>query len=174
MCFIYVSFSPFMGRFFDHLALLMLLEFSSPWCHLFLQKTSLLPLHQLYPFPFDLVPPPIFDYQPKHIFFLDRSLFAQALTIAPHLSSNGVFGMVYEHLLGCFILKDPSLGFSELFQIVAIVAHGDIFRLVALMLGANKLFVMAKDFGGFRPIVVGKMFLQLINCFIFLQLQGPF
>jgi len=105
---------------------------------------------------------------------LDRSLFAQALTIAPHLSSNGVFGMVYEHLLGCFILKDPSLGFSELFQIVAIVAHGDIFRLVALMLGANKLFVMAKDFGGFRPIVVGKMFLQLINCFIFLQLQGPF
>jgi hypothetical protein len=39
----------------------------------------------------------------------------------------------------------------------------DIPRLVALMLGANKLLVMANDIGGFRPIVVGEVFLRLIN-----------
>jgi hypothetical protein len=69
--------------------------------------------------------------------------------------------MVYEHLSRCFTLKDPSLGFLELFQVI--VARGDIPRLVALMLEANRLLAMTKDIGGFRPIVVSKMFLQLIN-----------
>jgi hypothetical protein len=35
-------------------------------------------------------------------------LFAQVLTNTPHLSSSGIFGMVYEHISGCFILEDPS------------------------------------------------------------------
>jgi hypothetical protein len=34
--------------------------------------------------------------------------------------------MLYEHFSGCFILKDPFLGFSKLFQVDAIVACGDI------------------------------------------------
>jgi len=41
-------------------------------------------------------------------------MFAKALITTPHLSLGGIFGMVYEHLLGCFIPKDPSLGFLEL------------------------------------------------------------
>jgi len=45
-------------------------------------------------------------------------MFAQALTIAPHLSLGGFYGMVYDHFLRCFILEDPSLGFSKLFQVV--------------------------------------------------------
>jgi hypothetical protein len=69
---------------------------------------TIVTLCQLHPLPLDLVPPPIFDYQPKHIIILDRILFAQALTIAPHLSLGGLSKMVYECLLGCFILKDPS------------------------------------------------------------------
>jgi hypothetical protein len=66
--------------------------------------------------------------------------------------------MVYEHFSRCFILRDPSLKFLELFQAIAIVAHADIPRLVALMLGANKLLVMAKDISGLHLIIVGEVF----------------
>lgn len=90
---------------------------------------------QLHPLPSDFVPPPIFYYQLEHIFVLDRTLFTQTLTIAPHLTLGGLSGMVYEHFLGCFIVKDPSLRFSKLFQVVVIVVCGDIPRLVGLMLG---------------------------------------
>jgi hypothetical protein len=75
---------------------------------------------------------------------LDKTIFAQALTAAPHLFSSGLFGMVYEHLSKCFILKDLSLRFLKLFQVVAAIVHGDILRLVALVLGASKLLAMAK------------------------------
>jgi hypothetical protein len=47
--------------------------------------------------------------------------------------------MVYEHFLTYFIQKDPSSGFLKLFQVVAIVAHGDILKWIALMLGVNIL-----------------------------------
>jgi hypothetical protein len=122
-------------------------------------------LHQLHPLFSNLVLPH-FNYKLKHIFVLDRILFTQTLTITPHLSSNGLFGMVYEHLSKCFIPKDRSLGFSELFQATATVTHGDIPRLMALMLGANRLLAMGKDIGGLHFIVVGKVFLQFINHFI--------
>jgi len=45
----------------------------------------------------------------------------------------------------------------KLFQVVVIV-HGDILRLMALMLGANRLLAMAKDIGGLRFNVIDKMF----------------
>jgi hypothetical protein len=61
--------------------------------------------------------------------------------------------MTYEHFLRCFIPKDPSSRFLKLFQVVAI-AHDDILRSMALMLGANILLIE-----GFYLIVVGKMFL---------------
>jgi len=83
-------------------------------------------LLQLHPLPSDHVPPLIFYYQPKHTFVLDRTLFTQALTIIPHLFSGGLFGMVYEHLLRCFILEDQSLGFSKLLQVGVSIVHGDI------------------------------------------------
>jgi hypothetical protein len=50
--------------------------------------------------------------------------------------------MVYEHFLGCFILEDPSLGFSKLFQ--AVITRGDIPRLVPLVLEVGRLLAMAK------------------------------
>jgi hypothetical protein len=64
--------------------------------------------------------------------------------------------MVYEHYLGCFIQKDPSLGFSKLFQIVNVVVHGNTPRLVALVLGVNKFLAMAKDISGLRPIAISE------------------
>jgi hypothetical protein len=71
--------------------------------------------------------------------------------------------MVSEHLLGRFILEDPSSRFSELFQVMTIVVCGDILRFMALVLGVSRLFAMAKDISGLHPIVVGEVFLQLIS-----------
>jgi len=82
--------------------------------------------------------------------------------------------MVYEYISGCFIAKDPSSRFLELFQVVVVVVHGDIFRAMALMLGASKLLAVAKDIGGLHPIIVSKVSLRLISHSIVLQLQGPF
>jgi hypothetical protein len=59
-------------------------------------------LHQLHPLPSNHVP------QLEHTFVLDKSLFTHVLTITPHLFLNGLYGMVYEHLLGCFIQEDTS------------------------------------------------------------------
>jgi hypothetical protein len=82
--------------------------------------------------------------------------------------------MVYEHLSNYFILENPSLGFSELFQATVVVAHGDILKSMALMLGVNKLLAMARDSKGLHLIAIGKMFSSIISCFIILQLQVSF
>jgi hypothetical protein len=42
-------------------------------------------LRQLYPPPLDIIFLANFDYQPKHTFVLDRTLFAQTLTTIPRL-----------------------------------------------------------------------------------------
>jgi hypothetical protein len=82
--------------------------------------------------------------------------------------------MVYEHLLGCFILEDPSSGFLELFQIVVVVFGGDIFRSMAIMLGASILLAMAKDICGHCSIAISKVFFRFISHSIVLQLWGLF
>jgi hypothetical protein len=124
----------------------------------------------LHPFLLNLVLPLIFDYQPKHTFVLDKNLFAQTLAIIPHLFSSGLYGMVYEHISRCFIPEDPSLGFSD---VVAIVVRMDIFKLVVIMLGVNKLLAMTKDISGLCPIVISDVFFQFISHSIVLQLWGP-
>jgi hypothetical protein len=42
------------------------------------------------------------------------------------------------------------------------------------VLGANKLLAMAQDIGGLCPIIISKVFFQLISRSIILQLWGPF
>jgi hypothetical protein len=84
-------------------------------------------------------------------------LITQVLTVSPHLSSNGLSRIVYEHLSKYYIPKDSSLGFSRLFQVV--VVHGVIFRSVALVLGVSILLVMAKDTSGLCPIAINDFFL---------------
>jgi hypothetical protein len=86
-----------------------------------------------------------FYYWLEHTFVINKTLFAHVLTTTFHLSLGGLFGMVYEHLSRCFIFEDPSLRFSKLFQVVDVVAHGDILRLMALLLGVKKLLAMVKD-----------------------------
>jgi hypothetical protein len=82
--------------------------------------------------------------------------------------------MVYEHLLGCFIPEGPSSWFSKLFQVDVVVAHGNIPRSMALLLGVNIMLAMAKDIGGVCPIIVSKTFCQLIDCSIVLELRMLF
>ncbi len=64
--------------------------------------------------------------------------------------------MVCEHFLRCFILKDPSLGFLKLFQVV-IIAHGVILKSMALVLGARRLLAMVKDTGVLHLIALGEI-----------------
>jgi hypothetical protein len=78
-------------------------------------EDTIVALHQLNSPPLNLILPPILDFQLEHTFIVNRILFAQALTFVPHLFLGGFYGMVYEHLLGCFIPKDPSLRFLKLF-----------------------------------------------------------
>ncbi len=120
-------------------------------------------MRQLHPPPSDLVLPLSFYYQHEHTFVLDKTLFAQALVTTPHLSSSGFFGMVYEYILRCFIPKDPSLRFLELFKVVVAITRGDILRSVALVLGVNRLLAMVKDISGLCPIIVGEVFFRLIS-----------
>ncbi len=68
--------------------------------------------------------------------------------------------------------RDPSSRFSELFHATIVIARGDIPRSMALMLGVNKLLAMIMDIGGLHFIIVSKVFLQLINRSIVLQLGG--
>ncbi len=99
---------------------------------------------------------------------------ACSLQVHKNNTRMGYLGWFMNIFLRCFILKDPSLGFLELLQSIVIVFHGDILKLMALMLKVSKLLIMAKDIGGLCPIVVNEMFLQFINRSIILYLQGLF
>ncbi len=57
-----------------------------------------------------------------------------------------------------FHSKDPSSRFLEFFQAIIVVAHGNIPRSMALVLGANTVLTMAKDIGSFCPIAIGEAF----------------
>jgi hypothetical protein len=58
--------------------------------------------------------------------------------------------------------RGPSSGILKLFQAIDVIARGDIPKLVALVLGANKLLAMAKDISGIRLIVIGEGFFNLL------------
>ncbi len=120
-----------------------------------LSEDTVATLRQLHPFLSNLFFSPIFDNELKHIFVVDKILFAQALTI--------IFHFFWVGFLGCFIPKDPSLRFLDLFQVATHVAHGDIPKLVALMLGISRLLAMAKNTNSLHSIVVGKVFIWLIS-----------
>jgi hypothetical protein len=132
-------------------------------------EDTIVAMCQLHPLLSYLIPPPISNYQLEHIFVWIGLCLPNCY---PFVFKWAIWDVVYEHLLGCFIPEDPSLGFSELFQIAIVVACGVILRSTVLVLGASKLLVMAKDTNGFYPI--GEVFFLLINGSIVLQLQGPF
>jgi hypothetical protein len=133
-------------RFFDHHLLLMfhlgrvkkysrIVRDFQPMMSIIPSDNTFATLCQLHPLPSVPVLPLLFYYELEHTFVLNRILFTWSLVTTPHLSSGGLSRMVYKHLLGCFTPKDPSSWFSELFQSIVVVAHGDIPRSMALVLG---------------------------------------
>lgn len=135
MCLLHTSFSPLMGRLFDHffcqcLTLRKINEYNhvarvlQPMTPVIPSKNIIVALCQLHPLLWDLVLLPIFYYQPKHNFALDKTLFAQALTTTLRLSSSGLFGMVYEHLLKCFIHKTHPRGFQNYSKLLMLLLVG--------------------------------------------------
>ncbi len=54
--------------------------------------------------------------------------------------------------------------FFKVFKVVALIVYGDILRSVTLMLGVNKLLIMAKDTKSLYLIIISKVFSQFINC----------
>jgi hypothetical protein len=46
-----------------------------------------------------------------------------------------------------------------IFKVFVVIVHGDIPRLMALMLEANRLLAMAKDTSGLRPTAMSEVFL---------------
>jgi len=56
-----------------------------------------------------------------------------------------------------FHTRRPIFRVFEIIPGTVTIAHGDILRLVALMLGVSRLLVMAKDIGGLCPIAVSEI-----------------
>ncbi len=73
-----------------------------------------------------------------------------------HLSTNGLFGMIFEHLQDYFHLKDLVNGFFQLFQLCFHIAQGHIPPQIARVLGVACLLAMTKPSSGIRPITVGE------------------
>jgi hypothetical protein len=82
-------------------------------------ENTIATLCQLHPLPSNHVP------QHEHTFVMDRTLFAHALTIAPHLTLGGLSGMAYEHLSKCSILEDTS---SNYFKLLLLLPMGSLGR----------------------------------------------
>jgi hypothetical protein len=104
MCLMCTSFSPLVRSFSTtHFCWCLTLRRANEYSHAAIALYPMMPiiplenivttLRELHPLPSNLVLPPTFDYQLKHTFVLDRTLFAQILTTTPHLSSSGLFGM---------------------------------------------------------------------------------
>jgi hypothetical protein len=60
-----------------------------------------------------------------------------------------------------FHTKGPILRVFGIIPGIVTIVHGDILRLVALMLGVNMLLVMVKDTGGLCLIAVNEIFFPI-------------
>jgi len=92
--------------------------------------------------------------------------------------SSFIFGWAFWDgiwtFLRMFHTRKPILRVFKIIPSCCFCYLWDIFSSVALMLGASKLLAMANDIGGFHPIVVGEVFLWLINCSIVYNFRGHF
>jgi hypothetical protein len=66
----------------------------------------------------------------------------------PHLSANGPFEMVFEHLGGCFHSEDFASGFSQFFQLCSHITQGHIPHQIAHILGTTHFLTMRKPLRG--------------------------
>jgi hypothetical protein len=92
------------------------------------------------------------DYKLDQDLKLSFDSFKLAFQRTPHLSSNGPFKMVFEHLWDYFHLKDLMNGFFQLFQLCFHITQGHIPPQIAHVLGAACLLTMTKPLGGIHPL----------------------
>ncbi len=87
-------------------------------------KDTLVVMCQLHPPSLNLVLPPIFDYQHEHTFVLNKTLFTQALTIAPHLSSSGFLGWYMNISWDASYQRTHPQGFQNYFRLLLLLFMG--------------------------------------------------
>lgn len=92
----------------------------------------------------------------------------------PHLSTREHSSIVFEHLWDVFNLKEFANNFIHLHQLNSHVAMDHFLGSIVHILGATKLLTLAKPSGGIKPIAMGKVFYQLVNGALCLQLQYVF
>ncbi len=112
----------------------------------------------------------------EHKLDQDLELFFDSFKLAfqckSHLSANGHFGMVFEHLQKNFHLEDSAIGFLQLFQLCFDIAQGHIPPQIAHVLGTTHLLTMTKPSGEVCLIIVGETLYQLTSyvlCFQFCE-----
>jgi hypothetical protein len=72
----------------------------------------------------------------------------------PQLFANDLFGMVFEHLRGCFHSEDFASGFPQWFQLCSHITQGHIPHQIAHILGTAHFLTMTKPLGGVQPIAM--------------------
>jgi len=70
--------------------------------------------------------------------------------------------MVFKHLRNAFNLKNSTNSFIQLHQLNSHVAMGHFLGSIACVLGVVRLLALANPTCGIKPIVVGKVFYELI------------
>jgi hypothetical protein len=78
------------------------------------------------------------------------------------------------NILRLFHTRGPILKVFGIIQVVLIVVHGDIPKLMALMLWANRLLAMAKNIGGLCPIIISEVFFDLLVIPLSFNFKGHF
>ncbi len=91
-----------------------------------------------------------------------------------HLSTSGIFGMVFEHFRDYFHFEDSTNGFLQLFQLCFHITQGHIPPQITHVLGAAHLLAMTNPSGGVHSIVIGETLYQLTNHILCLQFHMIF
>jgi hypothetical protein len=91
-----------------------------------------------------------------------------------HLSTSGIFGMVFEHFRNCFHLGDSTSGFLQLFELCSHIVKSHIPPQIARVLCATHLLTMTKLLSKVRPIIVGEALYRLISRALCFQLCDAF
>jgi hypothetical protein len=99
----------------------------------------------------------------RNKFGFSLNMFRLAFIHLTHLLVEGLLNMVFEHLQDLFDLKDSASNFFQLFLMCFYVATSCILENIIMAFGVAKLLILAKPFGGIRPITVGEFFYQLVS-----------
>ncbi len=105
----------------------------------------------------------------KFVFF--KKHFHVTFIHLVHLLANKHSCMVFKHLQDLFDPMDLTNDFPHLFLVCSYVVARCIFKSITKALGAVRMLILGKPFGGIQPIIVGQKNYQLVNNFVFLPIS---